>query len=159
MNKSAIQELNRLINEEYTIEINLSRSVILDSYNEGELEESYYYPEVYNTKSYARVENIKEELRSTLNFLMKEIVYYGTLEKYFKECFNYTDNDIVAMRQINLDRTEPSEEEVNLWMADDHKLYNEYTAFEFKINGALIGADLISELIESEEYNVEQVAV
>jgi len=159
MNQSAIQELNRLINEEYTIEINLSRSVILDSYNEGELEESYYYPEVYSTKSYARVENIKEELRSTLNFLMKEIVYYGTLEKYIQECFNYTDNDIVTLRHINLDGTEPSEEEVNLWMADDHKLYNEYTAFEFKINGALIGADLISKLIESEEYNVEQVAV
>jgi hypothetical protein len=105
------------------------------------------------------VENIKEELRSTLNFLMKEIVYYGTLEKYIQECFNYTDNDIVTLRHINLDGTEPSEEEVNLWMADDHKLYNEYTAFEFKINGALIGADLISKLIESEEYNVEQVAV
>jgi len=159
MNKSAIQELNELINEEYTIEINLSRSVILDSYNEGELEESYYYPEVYNTKSYARVENIKEELRSTLNFLMKEIVYYGTLEKYIQECFNYTDNDIVTLRHINLDGTEPTSEEVELWKAEKHNVYNEYTGFDIVINGTKVGADLISKLIESEEYNVEQVAV
>lgn len=159
MNRSAIKELNELIIEEYTIKINLSRSVILDSYNEGELEESYYNPTVHNMTVYAKEENIKEELRNALNFLMKEIVWYGTLEKYFKECFNYTDNDIVTLRHINLDGTEPTSEEIESWKAEEHNLYNEYTAFEFKINGASIGADLISEIIESEDYNVEQVAV
>ena len=159
MNKSAIQELNALINEEYTVEINLSRSVILDSYNEGELEESYYNPSVHKMTAYAKEENIKEELRSALNFLMKEIVCYGTLEKYIHECFNYTDDDIVTLRHINLDGTEPASEEVELWKAEKHKLYNEYTAFDIVINGTKVGADLISKLIESEEYNVEQVAV
>jgi len=159
MNKSAIKELNELINEEYRIEINLSRSVILDDYNEGELEESYYTPSVYDIERFSKPEAIKEDLRSALNFLMKDIIYYGTLEKYYKECFNYTDNDIVTLRQINLDGTEPSEEEIDLWTSGAHKLYTEYTAFEIVINGTKVGADLVSKLIESEEYNVEQIAV
>ena len=160
MNKSAIQDLNNQILEQgYTIEINLSRSVILDSYDEGELEESYYNPSVHNMTVYVKEENIKEELRNALNFLMEEIVWYGTLEKYYKECFNYTDNDIVTLRQINLDGTEPSEEEIDLWTSGEHKLYTEYTAFEIVINGTQIDADLISKLIESDEYNVKQVAV
>ena len=159
MNQSAIQELNEAITQEYEIKIRLSRSVILDSYNEGELKESYYNPSVHNMTAHANPENIKEELRSAVNFLMKEIVCYGTLEKYYKECFNYTDNDIVTMRQINLDGTSPSKKEIELWMSGNHNLYNEYTAFEFIINGALVDADLISKLIESEEYDVKQVAV
>jgi hypothetical protein len=159
MNKSAIKELNELINEEYTIEIKLSQSVILDSYSEGELEESYYIPDFYAIKRYSKPESLKEDLRECLNFLMKDVVYYGSLEKYYKECFNYTDNDIVTLRHVNEDRMESTQEEVALWKEEKCNLYNEYVGFEIIINGAKIGADLVSKLIESEEYNVEQVAV
>lgn len=159
MNKSAIKELNELINEEYRIEINLSRSVILDDYNEGELEESYYIPSIYEVERFSKPESLKEDLRSVLNFLMKEFIYYGTLEKYYRECFNYTDNDIVVLQFVNENGSKPSEEEEELWKAGEERLYNEYTAFEIKINGTQIDADLISKLIESEEYDVEQVAV
>jgi hypothetical protein len=159
MNQSAIKELNELINEEYSIEINLSQSVILCGYDEGELEESFYYPSIYDIKLHAKPENIKEELRSSLNVLMKEIVDYGTLEKYYQECFNYTDDSIVSLRLVNENRTKPSEEEVELWKSGEYSLYHEYTYFETKINGTTIGAELISKLIESEEYDVEQVTV
>jgi hypothetical protein len=159
MNQSVIKELNKLINEEYRIEINLSRSVILESYEEGELEESYYIPSIYEVERFSKPESLKEVLRSVLNFLMEEIVYYGTLEKYYQECFNYTDNDIVTVRFINENGTEPTAEEEKLWKSGECSLYNEYVSFEIKINGTQIGAELIGKLIECEEYDVEQIAV
>lgn len=159
MNQSAIKELNALIIEEYVIEIKLSQSFILDSYNEGELEETYYTPEIYSTKKWTTAENIKQDLRDVLNYLMEDVAYYGTLEKYYRECFNYTDDDIVSLRQTNIDGEIPSIEEVELWQIGEHKLYNEYTAFNIYINGTKIGAELIGKLIECEEYNVEQAAV
>lgn len=159
MNKSAIKELNELINEEYKIEINLSKSVILCGYEEGELDESYYVDSIYNIERFARPDGLKEALRSALNFLMEEFVYYGTLKKYYQECFNYTDNDIVTIRFINENGSEPTAEEEELWKSGECSLYNEYVSFEIVINGTKVGADLISKLIESEEYSVEQVAV
>ena len=159
MNQSAIKELNELINKEYVIEVKLSQSFILDSYNEGELEETYYTPEIYSTKHWTTAENIKQDLRDVLNYLMEDVVRYGTLEKYYRECFNYTDSDIVSLRQTNIDGEIPTIGEFELWQIEEYKLYNEYTAFNIYINGTKIGADLISKLIESEEYNVEQAAV
>ena len=159
MEQSAIKELNSLINEEYKIEINLSKSVILCSYAEGELEESYYVDSIYKVERFSKPEAIKEDLRSVLNFLMEDFVYYGTLEKYYQECFNYTDNDIVTIRFVNENGSEPSEEETELWKSGKYNLFNEYVAFKVVINGTQIDADLISKLIESDEYNVKQVAV
>ena len=70
---TALQELNSLITKEYTIEVNLLKTSILDSYVEGELEKSYDY-RPYKTVKHSNPTNIKQDLRSALNFLMKDIV-------------------------------------------------------------------------------------
>lgn len=153
MNQSNIQELNSLINQEYAIKINCSKSIILDSYNEGELNENYYNPSTYKENRRSKPDSLKKDLREMLNFITTEIIGYGTLEKYYNECFNYSDDDFIVMKQINGDNKEPSTEEVELWKAEDMCLYNEYTQISVMINGTKIGLELLSKLIESKELS------
>ena len=153
MNQLIIQELNNLINQEYAIEINCSKSIILDSYNEGELKENYYNPSSYKENRRSKPDSLKKDLREMLNFITTEIIGYGTLEKYYNECFNYSDDDFIVMKQINGDNKEPSAEEVELWKAEDMCLYNEYTQVSVMINGTKIGFELLSKLIESQELS------
>ena len=143
---TALQELNSLITNEYTIEVNLLKTSILDSYIEGELEKSYDY-RPYKTVKYSNPKNIKQDLRSVLNFLMKDIVEYGSLEKYYKESFEDTDDSIVILMQENSDREKPTDEEIELWKAGEHDLYNSYYRFNVIINGAKVGLKLLNKII------------
>ena len=143
---TALQELNNLITKEYTIEVNLLKTSILDSYIEGELDKSYDY-RPYKTIKRSSPKSIKQDLRSTLNFLMKDIVEYGSLEKYYKESFEDTDDSIVILMQQNGDREKPSDEEIKLWKSGEYDLYNSYYRFDVIINGARVGLKLLNKLI------------
>ncbi len=146
---STIQRLNELICEEYNVEIKLDQSLVHDSYDEGELEEYMFYHNVAEYCFYSQPDTLSEKLRNKLNFisngeLQTEIV--SDLDN--DDEFSYYEDRLCIMQQAREDRTQPSEDEVELWKKGDFKLYNLYTEFKIYFNGQQISdLDLIRDLV------------
>ena len=147
--KSTIQKLNELICEEYNVEIKLDQSLVNDSYDEGELEEYMFYHNVAEYCFYSQPNTLSEKLRNKLNFisngeLQTEIV--SDLDN--DDEFSYYEDRLCIMQQAREDRTQPSEDEVELWKKGEFKLFNLYTEFKIYFNGQQISdLDLIRDLV------------
>ena len=144
-----IQKLNELICEEYNVEIKLDQSLILDSYDEGELEENTFYHNVAEYMFYAQPHNLSESLKNKLNFILSRELQFGTLSDLGDgDEFGYYEDRLCIMQQTREDRSQPSEDEVELWKKGDLKLYNLYTEFKLYFNGQQIfNLNLIRDLV------------
>ena len=135
---STIQKLNKLICEEYNVEIKLDQSLILDSYDEGELIEYYFYHNVAEYCFYSQPHTLSEKLRNKLNFISNRELQFGVYE-----------DSLCMVQQTREDRTQPSEDEVKLWKKGEFKLFNLYTDFKIYFNGQQISdIDLIRDLVK-----------
>ena len=146
-----IQKLNELICEEYNVEIKLDQSLILDSYNEGELEENTFYHNVAEYMFHAQPHTLSEKLRNKLNFILSRELQFGTLSDLGDDDdeFGYYEDRLCIMQQTREDRSQPSEADVELFKKGDLKLYNLYTEFKIYFNGQQIfDHDLIRDLVK-----------
>ena len=135
---STIQKLNDLICEEYNVEIKLDQSLIQDSYDEGELEENTFYHNVAEYCFYSQPNTLSEKLRNKLNTISNGELHFGVYE-----------DSLCMVQQTREDRTQPSEDEVNLWKKGEFKLFNLYTEFKLYFNGQQISdLDLIRDLVK-----------
>jgi len=144
-----IQKLNELICEEYNVEIKLDQSLILDSYDEGELEENTFYYNVAEYMFHAQPHTLSEKLRNKLNFILSRELQFGTLSDLGDDDeFGYYEDRLCIMQQTREDRSQPSEADVELFKKGDLKLYNLYTEFKTYFNGQQItDLDLIRDLV------------
>ena len=146
---STIQKLNELICEEYNVEIKLDQSLILDSYDEGELEENTFYHNVAEYMFQAQPHTLSERLRNKLNFILSRELQFGTLSDLGDDEFGYCEDRLCIMQQTREDRSQPSEVDVELFKNRDLKLYNLYTEFKIYFNGQQIfDLDLIRDLVK-----------
>ena len=144
---SAIEDLNKKICEEYTVEISCDRSKILDVYEEGELEEVYFASDFYQRSSTANPQNLSSNLKAGIENVLKHYTQYSTYEEYMKESFHESFCSLVVYRHINSDCNEPSAEELESWKKGEVDLYAQYTHIKVKINSVLIDAELIERLL------------
>ena len=144
----AIQRLNEEICSEYTIEISLDQSHIIDRYEEGEVEEVSFITNFHNSKRESTVENIGSNIKEIVNHILKTYTQFDTFEEYFQDNFNYSDDYFIVYRHVNKDCNEPSEAEVELWKKGELDLYAQYTHIKLKVNSALLDVDMIRSLIE-----------
>ena len=93
---STIQKLNELICEEYNVEIKLDQSLILDSYDEGELEENTFYHNVAEYCFYSQPNTLSEKLRNKLNSISNRELQFGVYE-----------DGLYMVQQTREDRTQP----------------------------------------------------
>ena len=144
-----IQKLNELICEEYNVEIKLDQSLILDSYDEGELEENTFYHNVAEYMFHAQPHTLSEKFRNKLNFILSRELQFGTLSDLGDDDeFGYYEDRLCIMQQTREDRSQPSEADVELFKNRDLKLYNLYTEFKIYFNGQQIfDLDLIRDLV------------
>ena len=145
-----IQKLNELICEEYNVEIKLDQSLILDSYDEGELEENTFYHNVAEYCFYSQPNTLSEKLRNKLNSISNGELQTGIIADLDNDdelsCF---EDRLCMMQQAREDRTQPSEDEVELWKKGEFKLFNLYTEFKIYFNGQQISdLDLIRDLVK-----------
>tara|TARA_B100000927_G_scaffold266919_1_gene240679 strand:+ start:1226 stop:1678 length:453 start_codon:yes stop_codon:yes gene_type:complete len=145
-----IQKLNKLICEEYNVEIKLDQSLILDSYDEGELEENTFYHNVAEYCFYSQPHTLSEKLRNKLNFILSRELQFGTISDLDNgDEFGYYEDRLCIMQQTREDRSKPSEDDVELWKKGDLKLYNLYTEFKIYFNGQqLFDLDIIRDLVK-----------
>ena len=147
-----IQKLNELICEEYNVEIKLDQSLILDSYDEGELEEYTFYYNVAEYMFHAQPHTLSEKLRNKLNFILSRELQFGTLSDLGGDDddeFGYYEDRLCIMQQTREDKSQPSEADVELFKKGDLKLYNLYTDFNIYFNGQQItDLDLIRDLVK-----------
>ena len=146
----AIQRLNEEICSEYTIEISLDQSHIIDRYEEGEVEEVSFIESFHNSKKESTVENISNSLKETVDYVLKTYTQFNTFEEYFSDNFNYSDDYFIVHRQVNKDQNTPTQEEITQWKLGEEDLYSQYTHIKLKVNSALLDVDMIRSLIESE---------
>jgi hypothetical protein len=146
---STIQKLNELICEEYNVEIKLNQSLIHDSYDEGELEEYMFYHNVAEYCFYSQPHTLSETLRNKLNFISNEELQTEMISDLDNDDeFSYYEDRLCMMQQTREDRTQPSEDEVELWKKGEFKLFNLYTEFKICFNGQHISdLDLIRDLV------------
>lgn len=147
---SALQELNKKICEEYTVEISCDRSKIRDVYNEGEVEEVYWTSDFYKRSSDTNPDNLSSNLKEGIENVLRHYTQYNTYEECMSNNFNYSDTGFVVYRHVNGKCNDPSEAEVELWKKGKVDLYAQYTNIKVMINGAIIDADLIASLIKGE---------
>ena len=147
---STIQKLNELICEEYNVEIKLDQSLILDSYDEGELEENTFYHNVAEYCFYSQPNTLSEKLRNKLNFISNRELQFETISDLANDDeFSCYEDRLCMMQQTREDRTQPSEDEVKLWKKGEIKLFNLYTEFKIYFNGQQISdLDLIRDLVK-----------
>ena len=153
MNNQAIQNLNAKIANNYDIKIRVSQSLILDSYEEGEIEEVTFIKCLDEQTFPATPENISKQLKDCLSYITEDLVEYGSLEKYFNECFNYSDDAIIILRSVTEEGRLPTEEEIELLRKGDFQLFNEYSHVNIKVNGISIGQELTKEILNMENTN------
>ena len=145
-----IQKLNSVICEDYTVSIVCGRSTILDSYEEGELEEVYHNSTFYKRSFDTNPGFLSSTLKVAIENVLKNYSQYNTFEECIKENFSYSDCDFIVLRNVTENCNDPTEEEVELWRKGEINLYNQYTHIKVKVNDRLIDLDLIKELIEME---------
>ena len=147
---TAIQRLNETICQEYTIEISLDQSHIIDRYEEGEVEEVSFITNFHNSKRESTVENIGSNIKEVVEHALKTYAQFNTFEEYFNDNFNYSDDYFIVHRQVNNDRNTPTEDEILKWKSGEEDLYSQYTNIKLCVNSALLNVDMIKSLIESE---------
>ncbi len=147
---STIQKLNNAICEDYTVDIICDRSTILDSYEEGELEEVYYTSAFYERSFDTNPDFLSSGLKAAIENVLKNYSKYNSFEEYMKENFDYSDCDFIVLRNVTESYNDPSKEEYELWKKGKLKMYNQYTHIRVKINSRFINLDLIKELVEIE---------
>tara|TARA_B100000902_G_C26647877_1_gene592333 strand:- start:94 stop:549 length:456 start_codon:yes stop_codon:yes gene_type:complete len=147
---STIQKLNNAICEDYTVDIICDRSTILDSYEEGELEEVYYTSAFYERSFDTNPDFLSSGLKAAIENVLKNYSKYNSFEEYMKENFDYSDCDFIVLRNVTESYNDPSKEEYELWKKGKLKMYNQYTHIRVKINSRFIDLDLIKELVEIE---------
>lgn len=147
---SALQELNRRICEEYTVEISCDRSRVRDVYEEGEVEEVYSTSDFYKRSSITRPHNLSSNLKEGIENVLRHYTQYSTYEECMRDNFNYSDSDFVVYRHVNASFNDPTPEEVELWKKGELDLYAQYTHIKVMINNAVIDVDLIIDLIKGE---------
>ena len=98
---------------------------------------------------YAQPHDLSESLKNKLNFILSKELQFGTLSDLDDgDEFGYYDDRLCIMQQTREDRSQPSEDEVELWKKGDLKLYNLYTEFKLYFNGQQIfNLDLIRDLV------------
>ena len=145
-----IQKLNELICEEYNVEIKLDQSLILDAYDEGELEENAFYQNAVEYCFHSQPHTLSEKLRNKLDFILSRELQFGTLSDLDGDDeFGYYEDRLCIMQQTREDRTQPSEDEVKLWKKGEIKLYNLYTEFKLYFNSQqILDLDLIRDLVK-----------
>jgi len=152
MNNQAIQNLNDKIANNYHVQIRVNQSLILDSYEEGEIEEVSFIKCLDEQTMQTTSEDISKRLQDCLSYIIEDLIEYGSLEKYFEECFNYSDDAIIILRSVTEGGRLPTEEEIELWRKGDFQLFNEYSHVNIKINGVSIGQDLTKEILNMEKH-------
>tara|TARA_B100000900_G_C20160658_1_gene545793 strand:- start:130 stop:585 length:456 start_codon:yes stop_codon:yes gene_type:complete len=145
-----IQKLNDTICEDYTVSIVCDRSTILDSYEEGELEEVYHTTSFYERSFDTNPDFLSSGLKAAIENVLKNYSQYDTFEECIKENFSYSDCDFIVLRHVTESFNDPSKEEVELWKKGEINLYNQYTHIKVKVNDRLIDLDLIKALVEME---------
>jgi len=142
-----IQNLNMKVANNYNIQINVSQSLVLDHYEEGEIEEVEYIPCIDKRNLHANSSNISNTLNGHLNNIMNEIAGYDRLKDYF----NYlddSDDSIIVLRSVTSERILPTKEQIELWRKGEFELFNEYSHINIKINGVKVGTGLIKQILE-----------
>ena len=147
---SAIQRLNETICQEYTIEVSCDQSHIIDRFEEGELEEVSFVENFYNSKRESTVENIGNNIKEVVEYVLKTYTQFQTFEEYVNDNFNYSDDYFIVYRQVNKDRNDPTVGDVEMWKIGEEDLYAQYTHIKLKVNSALLDVEMIKELIEME---------
>ena len=145
-----IKRLNEEICSEYTIEMSLDQSHIIDRYEEGEVEEVSFIESFHNSKRESTVENIGSNIKEVVEYALKTYTQFNTFKEYFNDGFNYSDDYFIVYRHVDKDCNEPSEAEVELWKKGELDLYAQYTHIKLKVNSTLLDVDMIRALIESE---------
>ena len=144
---SAIEDLNKKICEEYTVEISCDRSKMRDSFEEGELEEVYWTSDFYQRSFIANTQNLSSNLKEGIENVLRNYTQYNTLEEYMKESFHDKYSSFIVYRHVNEKCNEPSSAEIDSWKKGEVDLYAQYTHIKVKINSVLIDADLIEKLL------------
>ena len=144
---SAIEDLNKKICEEYTVEISCDRSKMRDSFEEGELEEVYWTSDFYQRSSVANHHNLNSNLKEEIENVLRHYSQYNTFEEYMKESFHDKYSSFIVSRHVNEKCNEPSSDEIELWKKGELDLYSQYTHVKVKINSVLIDSDLIERLL------------
>lgn len=145
---SAIQRLNETICQEYTIEVTCDQSHIIDRFEEGELEEVSFSESFYKSKRESSVENIGNNIKEVVNYILKTYTQFQTFEEYVNDNFNYSDDYFIVYRQVNKDQSSPTQEEIELWKNGEEDLYSQYTHIKLKVNSTLLDVDMIRSLVE-----------
>lgn len=153
MVQSAIQNLNALINEEYTVEITCDRSKVLDIFEEGETKEVFFTSNFYQRSFETRPHNLSAYLKAAIENVLKHYTQFSSMEECMKKNFNYSDNDLVILQQITESLNKPTNEDYELWKKGETNLYNQYTHIKVKINSTSIGLDLILDLLKEGEQS------
>jgi predicted small metal-binding protein len=142
-----IKKLNEEICKEYTIEVTCDQSHIIDSYEEGELEEVSFIESFHNCNKTSSVDSIGENLKTIVNHVLETHTQFKSFEEYMKDNFNYSDDYFIVNRQVNKDQEEPSKKEVDLWKIGEEDLYSQYTHIKVKVNKTLIDVNMINDII------------
>lgn len=142
-----IKKLNEEICKEYTIEVTCDQSHIIDSYEEGELEEVSFIESFHNCNKTSSVDSIGENLKTIVNHVLETHTQFNTFEEYMEDNFNYSDDYFIVNRQVNKDQEEPSKKEVDLWKTGEEDLYSQYTHIKVKVNKTLIDVNMINDII------------
>ena len=144
---SAIEDLNKKICEEYTVEISCDRSKMLDIYNKEESELVYWTSDFYQRSFTTNPHNLVSFLKAGIENVLKHYTQYDTFEECIEKNSNVYDYNLVVFRHVKKDYNEPSTEELELWKKGEVDLYAQYTHIKVKINSVLIDAELIERLL------------
>jgi len=145
-----IQKLNAAICEDYTVSIVCDRSIILDAYEEGELEEVYYTSSFYERSFDTNPDFLSIGLKSAVENVLIHYTQYNNFKEFIEKNFDYSDDEFIAYRHVNKDQNEPTIGDVEMWKIGKEELYAQYTHIKVRVNNRLIGFELIKDLIEME---------
>ena len=155
-----IRELNEVICQEYTITLDCDRELILDRYEEGEMQFVEYIElftvdklkdNLFNSKRESTRDDLRDDLKEMIEDFLKIYTQYDTLEECMKDNFNYSDCDFIVAQQVNRDYEEPTDGDIELWKIGEKDLFNQYTRIGIKINNRLIDLDLVLALLDVKE--------
>ena len=159
MNK-AICEFNEAICQEYTITLDCDRELILDRYEEGEMQFVEYIElftvdklkdNLFNCDRESARDDLRDNLKEMIEDFLKIHTQYDTLEACMKDNFNYSDRDFIVLQQVNRDYEEPTDGDIELWKIGEKDLFNQYTRIGIKINNRQIDLDLVLALLDVKE--------
>mgnify|MGYP000084729138 FL=1 len=155
-----IRELNEVICQEYTITLDCDRELILDRYEEGEMQFVEYIElftvdklkdNLFNCDRESARDDLRDNLKEMIEDFLKIHTQYDTLEECMKDNFNYSDHDFIVLQQVNRGYEEPTAGDIELWKSGEKDLFSQYTRIGIKINNKQIDLDLILDLLGVKE--------